>query len=285
MKCIIVTGVSSGIGFALANRFCQLGFRVFGSVRNPSDAEKLSSEFGNNFVPLLMDVTKPGTILHQAEAVRERMDPGDSVIALINNAGIATGGPLLYFDPVELRQQLEVNLIGLHQVTLIFFPILQDYRPQNNTGRIINISSVAGRRVLPFMGPYSASKFALEAYSDALRMELIPHNMDVVLVEPGPVQSAIWTKKPDSEENPYVGTEYESALHRFNKLLVKKSKTAMPASEIVELVEKIINVKKPKSRYLITKNPFKNYYLMKFLPARLVDKFITKAFGLDKFEE
>ncbi len=284
MICVIITGVSTGIGAAVARHLCRSGCKVIGSVRRAEDASDLAEQFGDRFIPLVFDVTDEENCRKEAQRLEKILDPGDQVKALINNAGIATGGPLLIFSAEELRHQLDVNVVGVHRVIQCFFPILKAHSTPGAPGRIINISSVAGRRVLPFMGPYSASKYALEAWSDALRMELIPHGLEVVLIEPGPVQSAIWTKKPDSEHNPYIGSEYEPALRQFESLLIEKSRSALPAEKVAVLTEKILRMKKPKARYLVTRKAWKNYYLMKILPTRLMDRILVKVFRLERFE-
>ena len=173
MKAIVVTGVSTGIGHAAVKVLLDKGFRVFGSVRKQADADRLSAEFGEAFSPLIFDVTDEAAINEAADCVRGALG-GQTLGGLVNNAGIAVPGPLTELATDEFRQQLEVNLVGPFMVTKAFAPLLgADQTLAGSPGRIVNISSVAGVRAMPFVGPYAASKFGLEGYSEALRREML----------------------------------------------------------------------------------------------------------------
>ena len=173
MKQVVITGVSTGIGHASAKVLLERGFRVFGSVRNSEDADRLQSEFGEMFVPLLFDVTDESAV--QAEAARVSQILGtDTLDGLVNNAGIEVAGPLAYLATDQFRYQLEVNLLGPFIVTKAFLPLLgADPARKGKPGRIVNISSTSGRIAGPFAGAYAASKFGLEGFSESLRRELI----------------------------------------------------------------------------------------------------------------
>src|SRR5262245_5535409 len=179
---IVITGASSGIGRAM--RLDQLGFHVFAGVRNPADGDALKSKSSERLSPVLLDVTSEDSIARAARSI------GDAPIAgLVNNAGIAVGGPL-EMVPIPLwRKQFEVNVIGQVAVTQAFLPLLRVGR-----GRIVNIGSIAGRSALPFTSPYCSSKFALEGLSDSLRMELRQWGISVSIVEPGSIRTPIWEK-------------------------------------------------------------------------------------------
>src|SRR6201991_2997030 len=187
MKSIVVTGSSTGIGWGIAKVLIQKGFRVFGSVRKPADGERLTKEFGPNFVPVQFDVTDAAAVAKGAEQVAAALG-GDTLAGLVNNAGIAVAGPLLYMKVDEFKQQIEVNLTGQLIVTQAFAPLRGfDRSRKGEPGRIVMISSVGGKNANPFLGPYNASKFGLEGLSESLRRELMLFGIDVVVVAPGAV--------------------------------------------------------------------------------------------------
>jgi NAD(P)-dependent dehydrogenase (short-subunit alcohol dehydrogenase family) len=185
-RSILITGTSTGIGQACAARFATLGWRVFAGVRKDEDARSLEEEIGPAVSPVLLDVTDADSINATAGLIES--ETGDRGLdALVNNAGIVAAGPLEYLPIPELRKQLEVNVVGQLAVTQAVLPLLR-----RATGRIIMISSISGRVSLPMAGAYGASKFALEALSDALRLELRHWGMHVVLIEPGRIETPIW---------------------------------------------------------------------------------------------
>ena len=185
MKAIVITGVSTGIGYAATAVFIQRGYHVFGSVRKAADAKRLQAEMGAQFTPLLFDVTDKVGVQTAVSQVRAALGE-KNLTALINNAGIVTPGPLMHMPSDSFRQQFQVNLFGLFDVTQAFLPLLGARKHNAGLpGRIINISSVSGKIAYPFMGAYAASKHALEAYSDSLRRELMLYGIDVILIQPG----------------------------------------------------------------------------------------------------
>ena len=170
------------------------GFHVFGSVRKPADAERLTKEFGANVTPLLFDVTNQVAVANAALTVEQAL-AGKTLAGLVNNAGIAVAGPLIYLNVEDFEKQLAVNVTGLLIVTQAFAPLLgADRSREGAPGRIVMISSVGGRNALPFAGPYAASKFAVEGLSEALRRELMLFGIDVVIVAPGAVVTPLWDK-------------------------------------------------------------------------------------------
>src|SRR3984957_3420172 len=172
-KDVVVTGVSTGIGWGTTKVLVSKGFRVFGSVRRQADADRLQGEFGNGFVPLMMDITDADAVHHAAQKVGSMI--GDrNLVGLVNNAGIVVSGPLLYLRPSEYRQQLEENMISPLVVIQAFASLLgTDQKRLGPTGRIVNISSTGAKVAIPLIGAYSASKCGLEGMSDALRQELM----------------------------------------------------------------------------------------------------------------
>jgi NAD(P)-dependent dehydrogenase (short-subunit alcohol dehydrogenase family) len=281
MKNIVITGVSTGIGYAAALRLTKASHNVFGSVRNEADAKRLQSELGENYHPLIFDVTDSNAIQDAVEYVTNIV--GDNGIdALINNSGIALGGPILELPVDIFRKQFEVNIFGIISVTQAFSKLLGAYKGATHNGKIIMISSVAGKRSYPFVGPYSASKHALEGMSDALRRELMLYDIDVILVEPGPVKTDIWKKTPNLENNIFLKSDFEPALRKFNGMIKIFEKKGLDADVIAKRIEKIIISNSPKTRYVLSPNKLRDYILPGLLPDRWLDRAMSKALGLKK---
>ena len=281
MKNIVITGVSTGIGYSATKILIENGYRVFGSVRKEEDGNNLKSEFGTNFYPLIFDVRDEEAI--KASVIKVKEVIGNSgVDCLINNSGIALGGPSLHLSKEVFKEQFDVNLFGVVSVTNIFSNLLGAYRNSTHSGKIIMISSVSGKRSYPFVGPYTASKHALEGYSDSLRRELMLYGIDVVLVEPGPIKTAIWDKAPSPDDNPFLGTDYEDSLRIFYKQVVEKGKQGLESDSVGKLIKKIIELKKPKTRYVISANKLRDYYIPGLFSDRLFDKIIAKILKLKK---
>ena len=282
MKKVVITGVSTGIGYSSAKILCDSGYRVFGSVRKQEDAEKVTSEFGANFTPLIFDVTDSKGIQENAQIVKGELIPGEALAGLVNNAGVAMGGPINLIDTDVFRKQFEVNFFGLIEVTKAFLPMLGAVKNSMQQGKIINISSVSGRRAHPFVAPYTASKFAVEAFSDALRREMLLYGVDVILIEPGPIKTAIWDKVPDLDDNEFTGTDYEHSLRKFYKMFIEMGKKGFDADIIGNRVKEILQDPSPKTRHVITPNRFINFTLPGILPDRIFDKLVGKGLGLLK---
>ena len=282
MKIVVITGVSTGIGYSSAKILCGSGYRVFGSVRKQEDAEKVTSEFGANFTPLIFDVTDSKGIQENAQIVKGELIPGEALAGLVNNAGVAMGGPINLIDTDVFRKQFEVNFFGLIEVTKTFLPMLGAVKNSMQQGKIINISSISGRRAHPFVAPYTASKFAVEAFSDALRREMLLYGVDVILIEPGPIKTAIWDKVPDLDDNEFTGTDYEHSLRKFYKMFIEMGKKGFDADIIGNRVKEILQDPSPKTRHVITPNRFINFTLPGILPDRMFDKLVGKGLGLLK---
>ena len=172
-----------------------------------------------------------------------------SLSCIINNAGIALGGPVRYLDVDIFRQQFEVNFFGLIEVTKCFLDLLIESNKYKMKNKIINVGSISGKRSYPFVAPYTSSKHALEGFNDALRRELLLHEIDVVLLEPGPIKTPIWDKTPSVDNNPFLGTDYESALRKFyTQMVTKGKKEGLHVDRVGELIEKVITLKKPRTR-------------------------------------
>ena len=282
MKKVVVTGVSSGIGYSTTKILCNSGYFVYGSVRNEKDAKKLSKEFGDKFCPLIFDVTDKKAIINSTKIINSDLKPGESLTGLVNNAGIALGGPITLINTDVFRKQFDINFFGLIDVTKAYLPLLGANKEAPNQGKIINISSVSGLRSNPFTAPYCASKFALEAFSDSLRRELMIYGVDVILIEPGPFKTDIWDKTPDPNNNEFVGSDYEPALKKFYKLVIELGKKGWNPDIIGNRIKKILQDPKPATRHIITPNYFTHYFLSGLLPNRVYDKLVAKKLKLLK---
>ena len=283
MRSVLVTGVSTGIGKAIAEELLNNEFIVIGSVRKESDGEDLKKRFEENFYPVKFDVTKKQEIQNAKVEVEKILADRKSYLScVINNAGIALGGPVRYLDVDIFRKQFEVNFFGLIEVTKTFLDLLIDHNSYKMKNKIINIGSISGKRSYPFVGPYTASKHALEGFTDALRRELLIHDVDVVLIQPGPIRTPIWDKAPKIEDNPFLKTEYEIPLRKFNKGYIKLGVDGYSPTIIGNKIVKVMNTNKPRTRYVITPKIFKNYLIPGFLPDRWVDRLTGKMLGLLK---
>jgi short-subunit dehydrogenase len=277
MKYIIITGVSTGIGRAVAEHYLKKGDFVFGSVRKETDAAELKFLLGDRFEPLIFDVRDNEAIKKAVEIVKKRVNT-EGVALLINNAGIAVSGPLQHLSIEEYEMQFDINVFGVQRVTQAFLPLLgANFASEiQQKGMIINISSISSMVTTPFLGAYSASKIALEYWSDALRRELSIYGIRVVNVLPGPVKTEIWDKAR-ADMNVYPETDYTALLRKSAAVIDKSEKTAIPATEVAIFIDKIFQKRHPLTRYIIAPNR----WLVKFasiLPHRLVDKMLTRGF-------
>jgi NAD(P)-dependent dehydrogenase (short-subunit alcohol dehydrogenase family) len=282
-KDVVVTGVSTGIGWGTTKVLISKGFRVFGSVRKQADADRLQKEFGNGFVALMMDITDADAV-HQAARKVGSMIGDRNLIGLVNNAGIVVSGPLLYLRPSEYRRQLDVNMIAPLVVIQAFAPLLgTDKKRQGPAGRIVNISSSGAKIAIPLLGAYSASKFGLEGMSDVLRRELMLFGIDVVIIEPGTVNTAMYDKGEKEDLSEFRLTEYWKAVQRFQKFIVTEARNnGLSPERLGEAVHLALSTAKPKARYAVIPQRFKNWTLPRLLPARMVDAEFAKMLGLTK---
>jgi NAD(P)-dependent dehydrogenase (short-subunit alcohol dehydrogenase family) len=279
---VVITGASTGIGWAAAKVLLSKGFRVFGTVRKQSDADRLRAEFGSDFVPLLADVTDEAAVRKAAAQVGEMLG-GTRLAGLVNNAGIVVGGTLLHLEPSEVRRQMEVNLIGPLIVTQAFAPLLgSDPARTGRPGRIVQISSVSGKMGIPFVGAYSASKFALEGMSESLRRELMLYGIDVIVVAPGPVVTPIWQKGEEADYSRYDATDYGPIIQRFRSFFAEEAKKGLPAEELGRVIHHVLTVSEPKVRYTVVPNRLKDWTIPMLLPKRLLDRIMAKQLGMVK---
>jgi len=264
---VFVTGASTGIGAAIVSELAERGFRVFGTVRRVKDAAGVQERGG---IPVTLDVSHlPG--IERARDTVERDLAGHQLVALVNNAGIPAVGPLEHIDLEVLRKSLEVNVIGAVAVTQAFLPLLRAAK-----GRVINISSVSARMALPFAGPYAASKWALEALSDSLRRELLPTGVDVVVIQPGSVKTAIWGKMESEDLARYAGTVYEPALKRLREAALKSGARGLPPEDVARAVRRAITARKPPTRILVVGKGRLFQRIVRLLPDRFLDWLVGK---------
>ena len=276
-RAIVITGVSSGIGYEMAREFAKKGYNVFGSVRKLEDAGPLMDQFPDNFLPLVFDVTDHQAIENAATEVKDLLK-GEALVGLINNSGIAVTGPLLQLPLDDFRRQFEVNFFGLIKVTQAFLPMLGAIENFNGkVGRVLNISSAAGQIGFPFMAPYCASKHAVEGLSESLRRELMHLGVKVVLIGPTAIKTSIWEK-----EGVEVSTEIKNGIFgkqvsNFLYLFSKSGKKGMRPEDFARRVVAIFEKPNPKNRYTISANKFEEWFMPRYMPSEMVDKNVAKA--------
>lgn len=278
-RAVVVTGASTGIGRAAVASVVRNGGLAFASVRKQADADSLKAEFGDGVVPLQFDVADEAAVQAGAAQAAERIG-NRRLFGLVNNAGIAVPGPLLHLDTEDLRRQFEINLFGVHNVTRAFAPLLgSEPDRQGKPGRIVMISSVGGQNGSPFVGPYSASKFALEGYSQSLRRELMLFGIDVIVIGPGAIATPIWDKAEQNDLKRFSNTPYAKAIDRVVDYMLKQGREGLPASAVGDLIWRCLSDPSPKVRYAILRRPFMDRTLPKMLPARMVDRIFAKRLG------
>lgn len=273
-KYILITGVSSGIGYDAVRHLTQKGYFVFGSVRNKDDQEKLENEFPENFKCLLFDVTNKPAI-ESAKLIVEQELNGNTLSGLVNNAGLSIPGPISLISDEDFRIQQEVNLFGVRNVTNVFLPLLgMQQHFKGKPGKIINISSLSGIFNSPFSGSYCISKHAVESLGEIYRRELMMFGIDVISIQPGPIKSDIWDKNLGLM-NKYKGTAYDKFAEIGDQIITDAERGALPAVTISRLIFKILNKKKPRVSYMVTRNRWL-MQIGKRIPARMLDKLIWK---------
>jgi NAD(P)-dependent dehydrogenase (short-subunit alcohol dehydrogenase family) len=279
VQSVVITGASTGIGWATAKLLLERGFRVFGSVRKQADADRLKAEFGANFTPLLFDVTDEAAVLAAAREVRAALN-GETLTGLVNNAGIAVAGPVLELAADQFRRQMDVNVIGPIIATQAFGPLLgSDSSLKGPKGRIVMISSVAGKNGSPLSAAYSASKHAIEGLSESLRREMMLFGIDVIIVAPGAVKTPIWSKAEEVDMSAYRNSPYLPALELVRKFTRHLSEIGLPPEKIAAAIADALTSARPKVRYQLTPDPMR-HLITGLLPKRRVDKIIARRLGL-----
>jgi NAD(P)-dependent dehydrogenase (short-subunit alcohol dehydrogenase family) len=258
---ILITGVSSGTGLGLAEKFLAQGYQVAGSVRTREQAEALRTSLGDQFIPLVFDITEPEQVRAAADELRSQWGV-EHLAAIVNNAGSATIGPLLHVSADEFRQQLDVLVVGQLNVIQGFFGFLRPARDGAAAGRIINMSSVSGVGHNFLFGTYAAGKHALEGLSKTLRKECAMYGIKVVSVAPGNIATAIWDKQTKDGIEKYRGTDYYDLLNdKLDGLDSDVVRKAMTVDEFADAFYEVFDDADPADRYTIVKsknrkNPF-----------------------------
>jgi hypothetical protein len=279
MRSVVVTGASTGIGWSTVKLLLDRGFRVFGSVRQQADADRLKSEFGANFAALLFDVTDEAAVLSAAREVRAALD-GETLAGLVNNAGIAVAGPMLELPIEQYRRQMDINVIGPIIACQAFAPLLgADPDLRGPKGRIVMISSVAGKNGNPLGSAYAASKHAIEGLSESLRRELMLFGIDVIIVAPGAVKTPIWGKSSREVDAAGSNSPYGPATAKIGEFVKHLNEIALPPEKIAERIFEALTSPSPKVRYQIAPDPVRQWILTA-LPKRMVDRLVAKRLGL-----
>ncbi len=272
---MVITGASTGIGAACALDLAVRGWRVFAGVRKSADGDALKATSPAGVEPVLLDVTDPLSIGNAARFVTEAVGPG-GLAGLVNNAGVAVTGPLEALPIAALRNQFEVNVIGQIAVTQAFLPLVRQGR-----GRIVNMGSIAGRATTPLMGPYCASKFALESLTDALRLELQPWGIHVSIIEPGAIATPLWDKSKRASVEVEAAApsdkikRYAEVVARVREAVAEAEQRAISPDAVVKAVRHALTARRPKTRYLVGNDANIRALMQKLLPDRLHDRLLT----------
>jgi NAD(P)-dependent dehydrogenase (short-subunit alcohol dehydrogenase family) len=274
MPSVLVTGAGRGIGKAITEHLAARGWDVIAGVRSERDAEAIAALAPQRISSVILDVTDAGHIAALNESLPERLD------AVVNNAGIVVSGPMEAVTPEDWRKQLEINVIGQLAVTRAVLPRLRASR-----GRVVFISSVNGRMSMSLVGAYCASKFALEAAADALRMELRPWRIGVAIVEPAQTDTDMWRTADDMAEEaeaalaPEHRALYARHLAGFKKTIPVSQKLAVPAEKVSAVVEEALTARRPRARYVVGIGPKLQVALITKLPTSVRDLVLRRVSG------
>jgi NAD(P)-dependent dehydrogenase (short-subunit alcohol dehydrogenase family) len=277
---VVITGASTGIGEACALRLDRQGWRVFAGVRKEADGAKLKQQASERLTPILIDVTNESQVQQAAQAVRSAVGEA-GLQGLVNNAGVSINGPLEFLTSDDIRQQLEVNVVGQMGVTRAFLPLIR-----SGKGRIVNIGSIGGKVATPFLGPYCASKHAMEALSDSLRQELRPWGIHVSLVEPGAIATEIWQKGQSQADDLQKNMPEEAMMlygKAFNALrdVAREFEAAgIPADRVARSVEHALTASRPRTRYIVGFDATVQRLLRSLVPDRVRDGIVARRLKL-----
>ncbi len=274
MPSVLVTGASRGIGKAIVEHLADRGWDVIAGVRSQQDADAVVKLNPQRISSVILDVTSADDIAALDAALPERLD------AIVNNAGVAVGGAMETLRPDEWRKQLEINVIGALAVTQAVIP-----RVRRSKGRIVFISSVNGRMSMPLVGAYAASKFALEAAADALRMELAQWGIPVAIVEPAQTDTDMWRTADTMVEELEAGLSqehrdlYARHIAGFKKTIPLSQRIAVPAQKVSAVVEEALTARRPRARYVVGLGPKLQVAVMTNLPTRVRDRVLRRVSG------
>lgn len=275
---VLITGATAGIGRRTALDLAAKGMRVFATGRNPAALTELEQSGGSNLIAFRLDVTDADSIAQARERVIADTH-GYGVDVLINNAGYGDLGPAELVSDADMRQQFDTNVFGLMSVTRAFLPEMRE----RGAGRILNVSSIGGRITMPLFGIYSASKYAVEALSDALRMELRPFGIRVVLIEPGPIRTEFTSRAMDNADKYRdPSSPYAAVVARAEKLAEFSEKQSVGPEVISRAIQRAIRSRRPRARYVA---PFRGALavaLVKLLPTSVTDAVLRRMSGFTR---
>lgn len=280
-RAVVITGASTGIGKATAVELARRGFEVFAGVRRDADAQALR-EAAAGITPIMLDVTDAASIA-AARATVEAALGERGLAGLVNNAGVGIGGPLEFVSIDDLRRQFEINVIGQVAVTQAFLPALRRAR-----GRIVNMGSISGRLATPFVAPYSASKHAMEAFTDALRIELRPWGIGVSIVEPGAIDTPIWDKARgmtndiERDLTPEGRELYGEVITAMRGFLEAQAKSGIPPERVARAVAHALTSRFPRTRYLVGADARLQAVAATVVPDRLLDRLVAAQLRLPR---
>lgn len=281
MKTILITGASTGIGWDSVRALVEKGYRVIGTVRNETDANRLAQAFPGKAFPIVIDLMQLDLISGLPETLKSKFQI-EILDGLVNNAGIAQAGPFLDQDFTEIESTIRLNVLALMKLTQVLLPLLGAKQGASHAGTIVNISSVAGTGGAPFLSAYAASKHAVEGFSDVLRKELMLFGMKVVVIGPGSIKTPIWNKGFQDVRTRYQNSIYANAFGRFMKMVESEVENALDVERVSDLVVEAFEKDCPKFRYAPVPRPLKNWYIPRMLPKRLYNYLTAKALGLDR---
>ncbi|HEX5225469.1 MAG TPA: SDR family NAD(P)-dependent oxidoreductase [Solirubrobacteraceae bacterium] len=283
MPVAVISGASTGIGRATALALAKGGWTVLAGVRNAEAGEQLRASAPDGRVrPITLDVTSPADVAAAAEQVRAA-NGGDGghgrLDALVNNAGIGVGGPVEIVEDEDLRRQFDVNVFGQIALTRALLPALRQAR-----GRIVFISSIGGKVATPFTAPYGASKHAIEAFGDAMRVELFTSGVQVTLVEPGSVATPIWDKGREEADRLTLPDElapiYGEAIPKLEKVLEDTGKRGVAPEAVASTIERALGARRMRARYLVGNDARAMLAMKRLLPDHVFDRLLRRAMGL-----
>jgi NAD(P)-dependent dehydrogenase (short-subunit alcohol dehydrogenase family) len=271
---ILVTGASTGIGRHACALFARSGYHILAGVRREADAQNLLDELGDPVHPLLLDVTVNVSIDKALDDTRALLGIDGVLVAIVNNAGIAVHGPVLHIPPAEWARQFDTNVTGVVRVIQAFYPLLLRQGPTDvHPRRIVNVSSISGRFASPFVGPYAASKYALEAMSDSLRRELFLDDVKVVLIQPGKIRTPIWEKAKSGPD--YADTPYADIFRHKDKVLERNMEEGLPVDALSAALIRSVRSPRVRNRYLVVRRHWL-FRLMTGLPSGWLDRIIRR---------
>ncbi|HPA08894.1 MAG TPA: SDR family NAD(P)-dependent oxidoreductase [Methanoregulaceae archaeon] len=276
--CVMVTGAGSGIGYAAAQALLNQGYAVFGGAIDQAEADKITQSFGNLVTPVILDVGNEDSVQAARDQVGNALN-GRPLVALLNIAGVITNGPLVDLSAGKFQQILTINVIGTHNVTRAFLPLLMKHAGS----RVINTSSSSGTRTLPFTGAYSASKFGVEALSTAMRYEFKMLGIHVVVIAPANIKTPMAEKiQNELKKEPSLAV-YKKPLQLFLANTVDSFTTkGISPERVAEAFVKAVTSEKPARRYEVHSSYFRDAILMRKLPVGLIEKAVLKTLALDK---